>query len=65
MELSRFETRLIVPECQARMAMAGDVPLDPLPLDVRRAREAGIATRTCGHVFPLTSFSLSSIGRIV
>ena len=34
MELSRFETRLIVPECQARMAMAGDVPLDPLPLDL-------------------------------
>jgi hypothetical protein len=36
--------------------VASTVAFDPLPLYVRRARKAGIAARTCGHVFPLTSF---------
>lgn len=42
---------------QAGDAVAADVPLDPLPLNVRRTREAGVAARTCGHEFLFLSFS--------
>jgi hypothetical protein len=56
--------RGLVVECHARCAMAGDVPFNPLPLYVRRARETGIAAGTCGHVFPLLS-AVISIGSSV
>jgi hypothetical protein len=54
--------RGLIVEGHARCAMAGDVPFNPLPLYVRRARESGIAAGTCGHVFPLLSlvFSIGS-----
>ena len=61
-ERDGFAVRLSV-ERHAGLPVARGVPLDPLPLDVRRARESGIAARTCGHVFPLTFFLLVSIGR--